>query len=196
MAEVVELLLRNQINKLIIMKYWPVPDSYTKNIPADGSSGSFWEDRGDRFHCGIDIYAPEGSKVLSIDNGKVIKTGIFTSPKQIPYWNQTKFIIIKTQKNIFFKYAELKDIAVKEKEIVKIGQIIGHVGTVLNLDKINDRSPKYIQDIKNSRKSAMLHLEVYTSKPENSKKYLGGNWFEKNKPKNLINPKIFIRDYK
>lgn len=58
------------------MRYWPVPDSYSKNIPLHGSSGSFWENRGDRYHCGVDIYAPPGSKVIAIECGEVIDLGV------------------------------------------------------------------------------------------------------------------------
>jgi murein DD-endopeptidase MepM/ murein hydrolase activator NlpD len=58
------------------MKSWPVKDSYSKEIPKQGSAGSFWEDRKDRHHCGIDIYAPKGSEVVSIEEGVVIGTGI------------------------------------------------------------------------------------------------------------------------
>ena len=66
-----------------MLKYWPVPNSHSKIVPTAGSPGSFWEDRGDRHHSGIDIYAPEGSNVLSIEDGKVIDIGIFTSPDRV-----------------------------------------------------------------------------------------------------------------
>jgi murein DD-endopeptidase MepM/ murein hydrolase activator NlpD len=66
------------------MKYWPVLNNYSKIIPTSGS-GSFWEDRGDRHHYGVDIYAPDNSDVLSIEDGKIIDIGIFTSLDKIPY---------------------------------------------------------------------------------------------------------------
>ncbi len=28
-------------------------------VPQIGEAGSFWENRGDRYHCGVDLYAPE-----------------------------------------------------------------------------------------------------------------------------------------
>lgn len=188
MEEVEEPSLKNQVNKLVVMKYWPVPNSYSKNIPFNGSHGSFWEDRGDRHHCGIDIYAPFGSKVLSIDKGIVLETGIFTTPKAVKYWNETKYILIKNQDGLIFKYAELENILFKTKDIVSAGQVIGYVGTVLNSEKINSNSPKYIQRINEENNLSMLHFEVYSSKPIKSKKYLGGNWFGTNNPKNLLDP--------
>jgi len=79
------------------MKYWPVPNSYSKKAPIKGDPGSFWEDRGDRRHCGIDIYAPAGSEVISIDDGTVIGMDSFTSKDKISYWNETNYVLIKNQ---------------------------------------------------------------------------------------------------
>ena len=174
------------------MKYWPVPDSYFKKIPAKGSPGSFWENRGDRFHCGIDIYAPAGSEVVSIDDGIVLESGIFTNPNVVSYWNETKFILIKNQDDVICKYAELEEVIIKTNEVIKAGQSIGYVGTVLNVEKIKSVSPKYIREIKNNKNLSMLHFEVYRSKPNVTNKYLGGNWFGNKKPRNLVDPTIFL----
>ena len=159
------------------MKYWPVPNSYSKKAPIKGAPGSFWEDRGDRRHCGIDIYAPKGSDVLSINDGKVIEIGVFTSPKIKPYWNLTKYIIIQIKEDLFYKYAELDDITVNLRQIVKAGQIIGHVGSVLKLNKISNKEPKYIQEIKKNKNDSMLHFEVLKSIQNRTSDYTGGNWF-------------------
>ena len=105
MEEAVAQLLKNQIKNMMIMKYWPAPDSYSKNIPYMGTPGSFWENRGDRYHCGIDLYGPEGSSVISIEEGRVIDIGIFTSPDKAPYWNITKYVTIKGKNDYFLKYA-------------------------------------------------------------------------------------------
>ena len=155
--------------------------------------GSFWEARDDRYHCGIDIYAPVGSQVVSVFDGYVIETGIFTNKDIIPYWNETKYAIIKNNDGFFCKYAELGNIEVKEKEFVRAGQLIGHVGLVLNKKKIDDNSPIYIKKIKNDNNFSMLHFEVYKSQPIKNKKYLGGNWFGKNQPRGLIDPNIYLK---
>ena len=170
------------------MNNWPVPNSYSKKIPLCGSPGCFWEDRGDRRHCGIDIYAPFKSPILSIDDGLIIKTGIFTSPEKVKYWNETNYIIVKDRDGFYIKYAELSEISVNEKQYVRAGQVIGFVGTVLNNKKIKDNSPIYIRDLKRKKNLNMLHFELYKIKPFMSDRYLGGNWFGKNKPKNLLNP--------
>ncbi len=174
------------------MKYWPVPNSYSEKVPIKGAEGSFWEDRGDRRHCGIDIYAPKGSKVISIDNGKVIDIGIFTSPNILPYWNLTKYVIVQSENDLFFKYAELEYITVDIGQIINAGDIIGTIGSVLKINKISHKSPKYIQEIKKNKNSSMLHFEVYSSIPSKSNKYLGGNWFGDKKPKNLEDPTSLI----
>ena len=177
------------------MKCWPVPNSYSKKIPLKDNPGYFWEHRGDRFHTGIDIYAPEGSKVLSIDEGKVIETGEFTSPKTIPYWNKTYYILIENKEGLFCKYAELGKIMVKTGEKVKSGQLIGQVGLVLNSNKIMRDSPSYIKKIKQDGKMSMLHFELYKSKPNQNKNYLGGNFFNNIKPKDLLDPSILLTNF-
>ena len=174
------------------MKYWPAPDSYFKQIPVKGSPGSFWENRGDRFHCGVDIYAPEGSKVLSIEDGKVIETGVFTFPEKVDYWNKTFYALIENNSGIICKYAEMDDVKVKKGESIKAGQLIGHVGQVLNSKKIEKTSPLYIQNINKNQNNSMLHFELYNKKTDLSKKYLGGNWFGSKKPNTLLDPTNYL----
>lgn len=175
------------------MKYWPVPDSYSKNIPTIGTSGSFWQNRGDRYHCGVDIYAPVGSDVISVEDGIAIEIGSFTSPDKTPYWNSTYYIVIKNNTGLICKYAELSDVTVKVNDLIEAGQIIGHVGLVLNKDKITKNSPSYIQKIDKNGNYSMLHFELYKSLPILAAKYLGGNWFGDTKPENLLDPTDYLR---
>jgi len=175
------------------MKYWPVPNSNSKVIPRADSPGSFWEKRGNRRHCGIDIYAPKGSDVLSIEDGRVIDIGIFTSSDKIPYWNTTFYVLIKNKTNIVCKYAELGDVTVSVDELVEAGQLIGYVGLVLNIDKITENSPAYIQKIKKNGNESMLHFELYGSSPNQNKRYLGGNWFGDTKFEDLLDPTDYLQ---
>ena len=176
------------------MKYWPVPNSYSKKIPKENSPGSFWENRGDRYHCGIDIYAPEGSDVLSVEDGKVIDIDIFTSSDKMTYWNATYYVLLKNKNGFVCKYAELHDILVKKEMVVKAGEIIGHVGSVLNTDQISKQSPQYIQRLNDNNKQSMLHFELYTSEPNNHEYYSGGNWFGATKQKNLLDPTNYLSE--
>ena len=178
------------------MRSWPVKNSYSHDVPAKGSAGSFWEDRGNRFHCGVDIYAAKGSDVVSIEDGMVVGIGIATSPDIIPYWNTTYYIVIKNDSGLFCKYAEIEDVLVKKGETVRSGQLIGHVGQVLNSAKIDETSPLYIQELKDKNQS-MLHLELYKEKTlESHGNYLGGNWFKSRKPEALLDPSDYLRAIK
>lgn len=179
------------------MKYWPVPHSHSKTIPVAGRQGSFWEDRGDRRHCGIDIYAPAGSDVLSIEDGEIVDTGVFTSPDMVPYWNITSYVMIRNRKGSVCRYAELGDVVVFTGEPVKAGQLIGHVGTVLNPYRITEDSPPYIRKISGQGNHSMLHFELYKSHYTDTIltgtiNYSGGNWFGGEGPENLLDPTDYL----
>ena len=178
---------------VVTLKHWPVPNSYSENIPTSGSAGSFWEGRGDRRHCGIDIYAPVGSDVFSIEGGNVIDIGTFTSQDKVPYWNNTRHVLIENKTGLVCKYAELGDMAVETGESIKAGQLIGHVGLVLDTRKITPDSPPYIQKLKKRENLSMLHFELYSSHPSDTDDYLGGNWFGDLKPENLLDPADYLR---
>lgn len=161
-------------------------------IPQKGEAGSFWEDRGNRYHCGIDLYAPENTEVLSIEEGIVSETGLMTSPETLPYWNPTYYVIIKNISGTFCKYGELAECTVKKGNQVGSGQLIGYVGMVLNCEKIDESSPFYIRKLKN-KNSSMLHFELWKDKPITSHRdYLGGNWFSEEKPENLVDPTEYL----
>jgi len=53
------------------MKKWPLYLKDPVKIPQKGESGAFWEERGDRYHCGVDLYTPENTEVLSTEEGIV-----------------------------------------------------------------------------------------------------------------------------
>jgi murein DD-endopeptidase MepM/ murein hydrolase activator NlpD len=173
------------------MKYWPIQNYSSKNIPREGQ-GSFSEDRGDRKHCGVDIYASRGSRVIAIEDGIVIAKWIFTSPKTNPYWNITYFVAIKHKSGNISKYCELEDVIVLEGTKVEGGQIIGHVGDVLNLELIDQNSPDYIQKIKASGIKSMLHFELYSIEPFILENYSGGNFFGDTMPHNLLDPTEYL----
>ena len=163
-------------------------------LPAEGAPGSFWEDRGDRRHAGIDLYAPAGSAVVAIEDGTVISVGLFTSPDLVPYWNRTYQVTIAHASGIFCRYAELGDAPVGEGTRVMAGEIIGHVGEVLNLSLAGPEAPPYIRSLKQHGHGSMLHLEVFASAPGPSPEYRGGNWFSRRRPDHLLDPGAFLRE--
>lgn len=174
-------------------RYWPLP-GIERILPAREGPGSFWEDRGDRRHAGMDLYAPAGSRVVSIEDGTVISCGVFTSPDLVPYWNTTFHVTIAHASGIFCRYAELGDLTVGEGAGVPGGTIIGHVGMVLNLPLIGAGAPPYILSLRDHGRASMLHLEVFTSVPGPAPGYRSGNWFSAEKPAGLIDPASILRD--
>ena len=166
-------------------------------LPRKEDNGSFWKDRSDRFHCGIDFYAKDGSKVFSIDSGKVVKTGVFTSPDQVYYWNKTFYVDVKLKNDLFCRYAELGNIDVSEGDELEKGDIVGFVGSVLNKDKINSESPDYIRKLADSGNFSMLHFGFYrnNSIDVSNKWYLGGNWFCVNRPDGIIDPTPYLANF-
>ncbi len=174
------------------MKTWPVPNSYSKTIPAGSSPGAFWENRGDRFHCGVDIYAPKGSDVVSIEDGTVEKIGTSSSPDKVSYCNVTKFVAIKNSNGYICVYSELNDIVIRVGEYVKPGQLIGHVGQILNPQKVDDNSPLYIQKAKKNGNLSMLHFELYQAPLGETTNFPAGNWFKNERPRNLLDPTDYL----
>lgn len=72
-------------------------------IPKKGYPGSFWEERGDRHHCGVDLYAPGNTEVVSIEDGIGAETGMMTSPEILPYWNPTYYVLVEGISGLFCK---------------------------------------------------------------------------------------------
>ena len=176
------------------MRAFPLPEKTEKLLRENGESGSFWEDRKDRHHCGIDLYAPEDEPVIAIEDGEVIDVDIMTSPEMISYWNETYHIIIRNHSGLFCKYGELGSPNVKTGDTVEAGQVIGHVGTVLNNKKIDGNAPEYIQKLKDNNPS-MLHFELWEGEPVvEDRNYLGGNWFGEVRPEKLLDPTEYLRD--
>ena len=174
------------------MTTWPVPASESDHIPLHGEPGSFWEDRGDRFHCGVDIYAPHGSEVLACESGLVADIAPCTSPEQVPYWDTTKYILVRTQSSLYIRYAELSDVTVHLHDRILEGEILGHIGTVIRHQLVDSCSPLYIQRLKLAGHLSMLHFEVYRVRPGYMREYLGGNWFGHGTPEGLLDPAPYL----
>lgn len=191
------------------MKVWPLNSKILENpasenadqkktgfkklqIPQKGEAGSFWENRGDRYHCGVDLYAPENTEVVSIEGGVVAEIGLMTSPEILPYWNPTYYVTIEHERGLFCKYGELAGFNVKKGDEIEPEQLIGHVGMVLNASKIDESCPLYIRKLKD-RNPSMLHFELWENQPiATHRNYLGGNWFAEEKPENLIDPTGYL----
>ncbi len=174
------------------VKFWPAPKSRSRRLPGSRSAGSFWKWRGDRHHCGVDLFAPAGSPVLAIESGKVIRRGSFTSPLKRAYWNRTFFVLVRHESGVVAKYAELGKVLVRTGQRVTAGQLIGMVGRVLNPKRVDSSAPPYIRRMINTRRVSMLHFELYSAPAKESKKYSGGNWFARGKPPRLLDPTGYL----
>jgi murein DD-endopeptidase MepM/ murein hydrolase activator NlpD len=130
--------------------------------------------------------------VLAVDAGRVVQVGIFTSPRDVPYWNVTYYVLICHDDGLVSKYAELQEALVREGDVVRAGDMIGRVGSVLNPEKITSNSPRYVQLLKENGHSSMLHFELYERMPSLPHDYLGGNAFKPSRPLNLLDPRPFL----
>jgi len=175
---------------------WPVGGDLPRLIAQPGEPGSFWQDRGDRHHAGVDLYAPAGTSVYAIQAGRVLQTYVHTSPGICPYWNSTYAIVLQLPSGLILKYAELAEIITTVDQVVTCGQILGKVGQVLLPSRVLPTDPPYIQLLKDAHHSAMLHLEAYTAVPlEYDERYLGGNYFGLTVPPvELVNPTPILEE--
>ncbi|HNT54447.1 MAG TPA: M23 family metallopeptidase [Anaerolineaceae bacterium] len=176
------------------MKFWPVPNSFSRDLPTAGRPGCFWQDRGDRYHAGVDIYAPSESEVVAFEDGVVLSVELFTSPAMRVYWNNTYAIVIQNATGQIVRYAEMASACVEPGNVILGGQVIGHVGQVLEPERIDSSAPHYIQALKENGIASMLHIEVHATWPIENSQYLGGNYFTPQKPAGLINPEILLID--
>lgn len=126
--------------------------------------------------------------MVSIEDAVVLEVGTFTSPKIIPYWNRTFYVVVENEDGSFAKYSELGEVEVRPGDRIGAGQPLGRIGSVLNPEEIDDDAPAYIRRLKEGGRPSMLHLELYESRPEPSERYRGGNWFGPGKPRGLLDP--------
>ena len=143
-------------------------NNYSNPIPINNES-SFAHIRKHDIHTGIDLHTEEGSKVLSIAKGKVIKVIHFTGTKaNSPWWEETDAILVSHSFGVVL-YGELTA-KVKEGEELEMGQEIGLIKRVLKTNK--------------GKPQSMLHLEYYNQKVDD-----GVVWnLNEDVPKGLLNP--------
>lgn len=156
-------------------KYWPVPNCYKKFVAKKGTS-AFRAYRWYGRHEGIDIWAPLGSRVVAIEDGKVVKTDWFTSPSTSNFrYRKTYYLMVQNDSRNVALYGEIRKPKLKVGKRVKAGQIIGYIGRVLRKKEIKSGESPY-----------MLHFELYKKGTKNS-----STWYNK-KPKQLLNPTKYL----
>ena len=94
-------------------------------ITANDLTDTFGADRsGGRSHKGIDIFAKEGTAVVAVRSGTVVKAGN-SGLGGLRVW-------VKDEDGVFHYYAHLSAIDVKDGQKVKAGQRLGGVGKTGN----------------------------------------------------------------
>ena len=126
-AKDLERIKKERIRKSKAKKYWSNGAVNTDLIiPVDGRVSSifglrrFFNEQARRPHSGLDIAAPEGTAIKSVEAGTVIETGDFFFSGNMVY--------IDHGQGVISMYAHMSRIDVKTGDIVKKGQIIGAVG--------------------------------------------------------------------
>jgi len=147
---------------------WPIP-SVRKNIPGEDTQGYFGAVRKYDIHTGVDIYCQPGSMVVAVESGVVKNIEVFTGPKaDSPWWRETKAVWVEGKSGVVV-YGEVNP-SVKIGDKIHIGDTVGHVQTVLLVDK--------------GLPMAMLHLELYSTKMSETVWWRHGE----EKPDSLIDP--------
>lgn len=87
---------------------WPLIGAYPE-VPEPPHKGAFGVQRRFHVHEGIDLYAPEGTRVTPIEDGRVIWieefTGQFADPPS-PWWNNTYAVYVRGKTGVFV-YGEI-----------------------------------------------------------------------------------------
>lgn len=175
---------------------WPIKGDFSHQLPKESDDGCFWQDRGDRRHAGVDLFAPAGTIVVAIQAAQVVQVFVHTSPGICPYWNTTYAISLKLASGIFLRYAELGEIYVNVNQVISCGDEIGKIGQVVLPERVMEKDPPYIQLLKDADHCAMLHLEAFSTLPSgNDELYLGGNYYGITvPPRNLLNPNKILEE--
>lgn len=172
---------------------FPISIIRSNSFPKGSECGAFWENRGDRRHCGVDLYADVGTLVKNIEAGIVYECGKFTSKEQCRYWNDTYYVLIKPlNSNVIIKYSELKSFSVKKNDFVNLGDTIGEVGSVLIADLIDEDSPQYVKKLAEKGNYSMLHLELHKYPYIDLNNCMGGNYFGNKLPDSLLNIEEYL----
>jgi hypothetical protein len=146
---------------------------YETGLPTGAHPGAFGVQRKYHTHEGIDLYAPEGTAVMAVEAGTVVRVVPFTGPKAgLPWWLDTQAVFVEGASGVVV-YGEI-EAAVKEGDQVEAGAVLGRVVRVLAVDK--------------GRPTCMLHLELHVhgsrSAPE---------WLEHDqRPLVLVDPTPFL----
>lgn len=177
----------------ISKKYlWPLPGHHTDIPQSNDHPGSFGARRKYDVHSGVDLYAPQGQRVVAIENGVVVSveplfTGGEDTPKDpdgTPIWLPTAAVLVEGASGVI-AYGEIQPAVTMQSGIaVKQGDEIGTILQVL-------KPKKNGQPFKNPANSpTMLHLELYKTGTRKTTYWQ----LDEQRPQDLLDPTPLLID--
>jgi hypothetical protein len=117
-------------------------------VPVAPHQGGFGAVRRHDYHTGVDLYVADGTPLIAIEAGYVVKLGLFTGANVgTPWWNETWAVLIEGAHGGIC-YGEIQAEAwLRPGVFVQEGALLGIVRQVLRTDK--------------GLPTSMLHVEQY-----------------------------------
>lgn len=145
-------------------------------LPLAPHPGSYAFERKFHIHEGVDLYCDEGTDVFAMEKGRVVGVIPFTGEQDgTPWWHDTDAVLIEGESGVIV-YGEITAHPdLKLGDMVKAGQILGQVKTVLKKDK--------------GRPMSMLHLEFHKYGTRQPQEWAVGQ----SKPKTLQDPTPLLK---
>ena len=153
---------------------WPL-ERRVHPIPESPSQGAFGAIRRHDVHTGVDLYGDVDDEVLAVEDGVVVAVEDFTGARAgSPWWLDTQAVLVEGPSGVVL-YGELEP-AVRVGDVVREGDLIGRLRTVLRHDK--------------GLPMTMLHLELYAPRTRASMWWHHGEA----RPDNLLDPTPSLRE--
>ncbi len=154
--------------------------NYHHKLPTSEEAGSFGYVRKFDIHTGVDLYCEEGDGVYAMEDGEILNIENFTGKwAGSPWWNDTEAILIEGESGVIL-YGELIVYDnIRNKKIVKEGDLLGIIKPVLKKDK------GVVPSIN------MLHIELY------KKNTIESVWWklDSQKPENLLDITFILKKF-
>lgn len=116
------------------------------DVPVGHHFGSFGARRKYSIHCGIDIYADEGTPIYAIEDGKIVEVRWFTGAHVgTDWWLPTRCVSVEGNTGVIV-YGEITEMShLEEGAEVNQSEHLGNVTRVLRHDKGKPLSMLHVQ---------------------------------------------------
>lgn len=132
----------------------PLEDMDKQFLPTGDHPGAFGTVRKHDIHCGVDLYNTKGTKVYSVEPGRIVEIAPYTGKDaNSPWWNDTMVIKVEGPTGII-SYGEIHPFHhLKVGDILYREQPIGIIIPVLPDNKLRKDIPHH--------SCSMLHVELH-----------------------------------